>query len=85
MDKTRDREKNLKLGNGKYQLTIISKDLIIKIANLKNQNLYWYLNGEYLDKTRDREKNLKLGNGKYQLTIISEEGDMEKINFEILR
>ena len=61
------------------------KDLIIKIANLKNQNLYWYLNGEYLDKTRDREKNLKLGNGKYQLTIISEEGDMEKINFEILR
>ena len=61
------------------------KDLIIKIANLKNQNLYWYLNGEYLDKTRDREKNLKLGNGKYQLTIISEEGDIEKINFEILR
>ena len=61
------------------------KDLIIKIANLKNQNLYWYLNGEYLDKTRDREKNLKLGNGKYQLTIISEEGDMEKINFEISR
>ena len=61
------------------------KDLIIKIANLKNQNLYWYLNGEYLDKTRDREKNLKLGNGKYQLTIISEEGDMERINFEILR
>ena len=61
------------------------KDLIIKIANLKNQNLYWYLNGEYLDKTRNREKNLKLGNGKYQLTIISEEGDMEKINFEILR
>lgn len=61
------------------------KDLIIKIANLKNQNFYWYLNGEYLYKTRDREKNLKLGNGKYQLTIISEEGDMEKINFEILR
>ena len=61
------------------------KDLIIKIANLKNQNLYWYLNGEYLDKTRNREKNLKLGNGKYQLTIISEEGNMEKINFEILR
>ena len=59
--------------------------MIIKIANLKNQNLYWYLNGEYLYKTRDREKNIKLGNGKYQLTIISEEGDMEKINFEILR
>ena len=61
------------------------KELIVKIANLKNQNLYWYLNGEYLDKTKDREKNLKLVNGKYQLTIISEEGDVEKINFEILR
>lgn len=61
------------------------KDLIIKIANLKNQNLYWYLNGKYLYNTRDKEQNLKLKNGRYQLTIVSEDGEVEKINFEILK
>ncbi|WP_300329812.1 penicillin-binding protein 1C [Fusobacterium sp.] len=61
------------------------KNIIIKIANLKNEKLYWYLNGKYLGQDNVNEKKLNLGSGKYQLTIVSEAGENEKINFEIIK
>lgn len=61
------------------------KNIIIKIANLKNEKLYWYLNGKYLGQDNVNEKKLNLGSGKYQLTIVSEVGENEKINFEIIK
>ncbi len=38
------------------------KDIIIKIANLKKQNIYWYINGEYIGEGREiyPVKNLKI-------------------------
>lgn len=61
------------------------KSVIIKVANLKNQNLYWYLNGDYLGKDRNNSQKLSLKEGKYQITIVSENGEIEKQNFEILK
>lgn len=59
------------------------KDIIIKIANLKKQNIYWYINGEYIGEGRESERKLNLKAGKYQVTIVSSDGEIEKVDFEI--
>lgn len=60
-------EKSLKFIYPSNNLKIIipkdfdgEKSIIVKIANLKNQELYWYINKEYIGKDFLGEKNLIL-------------------------
>lgn len=61
------------------------KSVIVKTANLKNQELYWYLNGEYLGKSREREKKFNLSQGKYEITLVVENGETAKVYFQITK
>ena len=59
------------------------KSLIVKIANIKNQELYWYVNKEYAGKSREKERSFNFKKGKYEITVISESGETAKINFQV--
>ena len=59
------------------------KSLIVKIANIKNQELYWYVNKEYAGKSREKERSFNFKKGKYEITVISESGEIAKINFQV--
>ena len=57
--------------------------LIVKIANLKNQEIYWYLDKEFIGKDKSYEKEISLGVGEHTVTIVAEDGEMTKTNFTI--
>ena len=57
--------------------------LIVKIANLKNQNIYWYLDNEFIGKNKNFEQEISLTIGDHTLTIMSEDGEIAKANFLI--
>ena len=57
--------------------------LIVKIANLKNQNIYWYLDKEFVGLDKKLEKEIELSVGNHVLTIMSEDGEMAKVSFSI--
>lgn len=59
------------------------KSLIVKIANIKNQELYWYVNKEYAGKSREKERSFNLKKGNYEITVVSENGETAKINFQV--
>ena len=59
------------------------KSLIVKIANIKNQELYWYVNKEYAGKSREKERSFNLKKGNYEITVVSEKGETAKINFQV--
>ena len=59
------------------------KSLIVKIANIKNQELYWYVNKEYAGKSREKERSFNFKKGKYEITVVSERGETAKINFQV--
>lgn len=59
------------------------KSVIVKLANLKKQELYWYLNKEYIGRSREREKSFNLKEGEYEITVVAENGETEKVRFEI--
>lgn len=61
------------------------KSVIVKVANVKKQNLYWYINKEYIGRDKDREKSLSLKAGEYELTVVAENGETEKVKFEIVK
>lgn len=57
--------------------------LIVKIANLKNQEIYWYLDKEFIGKDKSYEKEISLCVGEHTVTIVAEDGEMTKTNFTI--
>lgn len=57
--------------------------LIVKIANLKNQDIYWYLDKEFIGKDKSYEKEISLGVGEHTVTIMSEDGEIKKTSFVI--
>ena len=57
--------------------------LIVKIANLKNQNIYWYLDKEFVGLDKKLEKEIELSVGNHVLTIMSEDGEVAKVSFSI--
>ena len=59
------------------------KSLIVKIANIKNRELYWYVNKEYAGKSREKERSFNLKKGNYEITVVSEKGETAKINFQV--
>ena len=57
--------------------------LVVKIANLKNQNIYWYLDKEFIGQDKSYEKEILLGVGNHTITIVAEDGETTKTNFII--
>lgn len=83
-------EKTIKFIYPKNNLKIIvpkdfdgEKSLIVKIANIKNQEIYWYVNKEYAGKSREKERSFNLKKGNYEITVVSEKGETAKINFQV--
>ena len=83
-------EKTIKFIYPKNSLKIIvpkdfdgEKSLIVKIANIKNRELYWYVNKEYAGKSREKERSFNLKKGNYEITVVSEKGETAKINFQV--
>ena len=56
---------------------------MVKIANLKNQDIYWYLDKEFLGIDKSFEKEIDLGIGNHVLTIVAEDGETTKTSFSI--
>lgn len=61
------------------------KRLIVKIANPKNKNIYWYHNGIYIHSGRDREKIFDLSKGEHKITLVSESGEITEVKFYIMK
>ena len=59
------------------------KSLIVKIANIKNQELYWYVNKKYIGKNREKERSFNFKKGRYEIIVVSENGETAKINFQV--
>ena len=55
--------------------------LIIQVANLKDETLFWYLNKALIYEGKDASKELDLKAGKYELFIISQSGQSDEIGF----
>lgn len=83
-------EKTIKFIYPKNNLKIIvpkdfdgEKSLIVKIVNIKNRELYWYVNKEYAGKSREKERSFNFKKGNYEITVVSEKGETAKINFQV--
>lgn len=59
------------------------KALIMRIANLKNQYIAWYLNKTLVHYSKDNTFSIFLPSGIHHLSIVSEEGDMDSVSFSI--
>ncbi|RDU59371.1 penicillin-binding protein 1C [Helicobacter marmotae] len=59
------------------------KALIIRIANLKNQHISWYLNTELIHHSPQSTFKIFLKQGSYHLSIVGEDGSMDSVKFEI--
>ena len=57
--------------------------LIVKIANLKNQDIYWYVDKEFIGVDKTFEKEIELGVGNHNLIIVAQDGEMTKVSFSI--
>ena len=60
-------------------------NVIVKIANIRNQDVYWYLDNEFLGKDKEYQKEIKIPNGERVITIMSETGEIERVRFNIQR
>ena len=57
--------------------------LVVKIANLKKQNVYWYLDTEFIGVDKSYEKEISLSVGDHIISIVGENGEITKTNFSI--
>ena len=57
--------------------------LIVRVANLKNERLFWYLNNALIYEGFDKSLALNLKPSKYQLFIISQSGDSDRVSFVV--
>ncbi len=87
---TTSKEKSLKILYPTPNLKILlpkdldkEQKLVVKIANLKNQDIYWYLDKEFIGMDKTFEKEISLGVGNHTLTIMAEDGEIAKTNFSI--
>ena len=87
---TSTKEKSLKILYPTPNLKILlpkdlggDQKLVVKIANLKNQNIYWYLDKEFIDKSKSYEKEISLGVGEHTVTIMAEDGELTRTSFSI--
>ena len=57
--------------------------LIVRVANLKNERLFWYLNNALIYEGFDKSLALNLKPDKYELFIISQSGDSDRVSFVV--
>lgn len=68
---------------------VMSKDLhrknplIVKVANLRDETLFWYLNKSVIYEGKDTSRMLDLKAGKYELFIISQSGQSDEVGFVV--
>ena len=82
--------KGLQILYPKENLTIIrtkdfdgKNELIARIANINNNNVFWYLNKRYLGVSKNNTMILKLDSGYHTLSVIDNNGDSHSVNFAI--
>lgn len=82
--------KNVKIIYPKQGLNLLlAKDLnkqkafVVKVANLKNEKLFWYLNQKLIYEGEAKSQILDLEPNLYSLFIISESGESDEVEFEI--
>ena len=82
--------KGLQILYPKENLTIIrtkdfdgKNELIARIANINNNNVFWYLNKRYLGVSKNNTMILKLDSGYHTLSVIDSNGDSHSVNFAI--
>lgn len=87
---TNSKEKSLKILYPTPNLKILlpkdldkEQKLVVKIANLKNQDIYWYLDKEFIGIDKSFEKEIELGIGEHTLTIMAEDGEVMTTKFSI--
>ncbi|MDR1832534.1 MAG: penicillin-binding protein 1C [Fusobacteriaceae bacterium] len=61
------------------------RELIVKIANIRDQDVYWYLDNTFLGVDRAYEKQLSVPNGDHTLTVMGENGEIRKVRFTVKR
>lgn len=83
-------QKSVKIIYPKENLKLIlAKDLsgkrglIVRVANLNNEKLFWYLNQKSIYEGWDKSRLLDLKKGKYSLFIISQSGQSDALSFEV--
>ncbi|WP_260604776.1 penicillin-binding protein 1C [Campylobacter sp. MIT 99-7217] len=59
------------------------KGLLIKIANLKNEKVFWYLNQRLIYEGSEKSQILDLNADEYELYLISESGEYDFVKFRI--
>lgn len=59
--------------------------LIARLANLKKQKVYWYLDKKYLGTFDNNTRKLDLGIGSHTLVVIGEDGSKDEVRFSIER
>ncbi|MWV61350.1 penicillin-binding protein 1C [Helicobacter saguini] len=59
------------------------QNVIARIANLKRQKVFWYLDGEFLGENILDSRTLNLGLGSHTLIIIGEDGSKDSITFYV--
>ncbi len=85
-----ERNKSLQIIYPLQGITIIQpkdfdgqQELIIRIANLKNQQVSWYLNEKLIHISTQSTLKLFLARRTHSLVIVGEDGNMDTISFNI--
>lgn len=83
-------EKTLKIIYPTQNLKIIQpkdfsgqQELIIRIANLKNQNVSWYLDKNLIHSSNSATLKIFLPKGTHYLSIVGEDGGIDSVRFSI--
>lgn len=58
-------------------------ELIARIANINNHNVFWYLDKKYIGASKNNTMILKLDAGYHTLSVIDSHGDSHSVNFII--
>ncbi|RDU64867.1 penicillin-binding protein 1C [Helicobacter sp. MIT 14-3879] len=85
-------KKNLKFLYPKNNLKIIrtkdfegNNELIIRIANINNNEVFWYLDKNYIGSSFSTTRAIDLDIGFHTLTIINTKGESDSIKFNIIK
>lgn len=83
-------EKTLKIIYPTQNLKIIQpkdfsgqQELIIRIANLKNQNISWYLDKNLIHSSNSATLKIFLPKGTHYLSIVGKDGDIDSVRFSV--
>lgn len=56
-------------------------EILARIANLKNNEVFWYLNGAFIGSSTQKVRPINAQSGIYTLTIISSDGESDTVEF----